>query len=158
MSLLLRWWWWGLLCPCGFKQSTLTEIRVVVAASWRATPSFEKFRQKKKKKKLEKLEGEQCRRDVLFANACVFPVMSCWSVRVWVCVMEADNTLCLALLCHPFSVAISPSFSPGAFSQLYLALAREEPATTGIWAHRAALIRRGLVPCATTACERSVCV
>lgn len=67
----------------------------------------------------------------------------------------------LSLSLSLLSVNISPSHSLCFQSvELYLAVALvgEEPATTGIWAHRAALIRRGLVPCATAACERSVCV
>lgn len=35
-----------------------------------------------------------------------------------------------------------------------MAFVGEETATTGMWAHRAALIRWGLMPCATTACVR----
>lgn len=108
-SLLLR---GALLCPCGLKQSTLTEICVVVTASRRATPfvthwlciSTSRSRRRRRPAVYCNLEGEQCQWDWSFANvsanACVFPVVSCWSVRVCVCVMEAENILRLALLCH----------------------------------------------------------
>ena len=107
------------------------------------------------------------------ANARMLPVRLCSvcsdlcaCMCVCVCVMEAENILCLALLCHSLSLSLcqylSISLSLSAFSQESFTWRwrwwGEEPATTGIWAHRAALIRRGLVPCATSACERSVCV
>lgn len=60
---------------------------------------------------------------------------------------------------HSLSLHLSLSVCSVSFHLVVaMALVGEEPATTGIWAHRAALIRRGLVPCAATACERSVSV
>lgn len=109
------------------------------------------------------LEGEQCQGDLLFTDGDVaIPSLHLHVARqalnVEVCVMEGENSVRLALLCLNISPSLCLCFQS---VELYLAVAfvREEPATTGIWAHRAALIRWGLVPCATTACVRgSVCV
>lgn len=64
------------------------------------------------------------------------------------CAMEAKNVLCFTLLCNclSFSRNLSIIISVCVFSQIYLmmGLMREEPVTTGIWAHRAALIRIGM--------------
>lgn len=87
------------LCPCGLKQSTLTEIHIVGTASCRTTPLKKKTDAdsdcRRRTAVCCDLEEEQCQGDLLFAsvftNARVFPVNSCWSVRVWVCMCVCDG-------------------------------------------------------------------
>lgn len=103
------------------------------------------------------LEGEQCRETCCSLTWMQSPLRAAsWVMSVGVCVMVDENAPRLALRCHPLPQYLLHLCLCVQSESFYLAVAfvGEETATTGMWAHRAALIRWGLMPCATTAYVR----